>query len=338
MPDSKRASLIPQDVSLKKAEELRRTDEPYAFGQALLSEREFMGIQLPEREWVLRGLVLEESITIIYGFRGQGKSWLVGMIANAVSWGDRVGPWVCERARNVMVVDGEMPMGLLQERQRLLNTELDVGKKEGGLFIYPEAYAYRLGLRRASILDARWRDVLGQMVVDYGIEVLILDNLASLAPGIDENDKMGFDPVNRWLLEMRFGGVAIVMAHHTGKDGKQRGTSAHDDHVDTALVIKRPKDYGEDMGCLFEVWAEKDRAHLTNGMKWEMKLVPNVKGRLVFDWKVRGVKAEAVRRLIEDGGGLEDAEKMGISRRTFFRVKGEIEEKVKGEGKKRRKK
>jgi len=34
------------------------------------------------------------------------------------------------------------------------------------------------------------------------------------------------DPVNQWLLDMRFNGISTLMLHHTNKEGTQRGLLA----------------------------------------------------------------------------------------------------------------
>lgn len=322
-----RTLTIPEGTELGKAEKLRRTKDPQNFRQSVLSEGEFMGIKLPDREWILQGLMVEESMTIVNGYRGFGKTWFIQAMANAVTWGDKMGPWNCPKPRNAMIIDGEMPLGLLQERLRLLNLERDVKDKPAALFIYPEAYAYRIGLNRANILDTTWRARVKDAVSDLDVKLLVLDNLSSLAPGIDENDKTPFDPVNRWLLELRFNGVAIVMTHHTGKSGDQRGTSAHEDHVDTALMLNKPDGWDADMGCAFTCVATKDRAYLMQGASYDLKLKQKEGGRLYFWYNQEGESRTLVKSLIRSGEvktAKEAYENYGISESTYYRAKKEL--------------
>lgn len=329
-----RTLTIPEGMELGKAEELRRTKDPQNFRRSVLSEGEFMGIKLPEREWVLEGLMVEESMTIVNGYRGFGKTWFIQAMANAVTWGDKMGPWKVPKARNAMIIDGEMPLGLLQERLSLLNLDRDIKKKPASLFIYPEAYAYRIGLNRANILDATWRHRVADAVKDLEIKLLVLDNLSSLAPGIDENDKTPFDPVNRWLLELRFNGVAIAMTHHTGKSGDQRGTSAHEDHVDTALMLNKPDGWNADMGCAFTCVATKDRAYLMQGATYDLKLKRKESGRLFFWYNQEGEKKSLIKSLIRSGvvKGPKAAQEMyGVSKATYHRALNEIREEERDE-------
>ena len=74
------------------------------------------------------------------------------------------------------------------------------------------------------------------------IELWIIDNLASLASGLDENAKKDWDPINAWLLELRFAEISTIMLHHVNKDGGQRGTSAREDNLDISVLLKSPHD------------------------------------------------------------------------------------------------
>ena len=71
-----------------------------------------MGIKLEAKDFILRDLLTMESIIIINGFRGSGKSWFVLSMANEVTWGGRLGPWKVENPVNTLVIDGEMPICL----------------------------------------------------------------------------------------------------------------------------------------------------------------------------------------------------------------------------------
>ena len=316
--------FIPKNTPLNLAEQVRRTNSPKDYTRGMLFEEEFLGIIAPDSEFIFKDLFRKESIMIVNGSRGSGKSWFVMSLANEATWGGRVGAWECENPVNVLLVDGEMPIKMLQERLVLLNGERDPWHKKTCLHIYPENYAYRIGLKRANILDPLWREVMLNTVLNEDIELLVLDNLSSLAPGIDENDKLAFDPVNRWLLEMRFMGVAIIMAHHTGKAGNQRGTSAHEDHVDTALLIKNDTSVN---GCGFRVEVSKDRAFL----------IKDQETRLVLKKKGKGAQLEVIRKKEGEGMGVlranpdmtwGEAKKKGINSRTFYRYK----KKLGGEG------
>jgi hypothetical protein len=318
------AKLLPlkSDITIEEAEDARRTENPSSFEQGVLTEEEFMGIRMPEKKFILQDLITEESISIINGFRGSGKSWLILNIANEVTWKGNVGPWKVKNAVNTMVIDGEMPLNMIQERMKMMNKGRNINSKEAELYIYPEAYAYRIGLKRANILDSAWRSRVYDAVLNRDVKLLILDNLSSLAPGIDENEKMSFDPVNRWLLELRFHGVATIMTHHTGKSGEQRGTTAHEDHVDISLLLGKPGGYKHDDGCKFVCKPIKDRALVTGGKERLLKLTEDENKRIVFMEEERDTTGRVARIIeVDPSMSLDNAVKMGISRATYFRAR-----------------
>ena len=115
------------------------------------------------------------------------------------------------------------------ERVRDLNID--------GVYIYSDAYANSLGLPRANLVSEIWRTTMKRILTTRGIKLWMLDNLASLAPGIDESSKCDWDPINQWLLELRFKGISTVMLHHEGKGGDQRGTSGREDNIDYSLSL-----------------------------------------------------------------------------------------------------
>lgn len=326
MAKTAKLSPIAPDTPLDEAEELRRVEDPRNYRMGTTSEVELMGLIIPERKFILKGLIAEKSINIVNGFRGSGKSWLMLMMGNEVSWEGEVGPWKVEAPTNVLLVDGEMPISLLQERMKMINRGRDIREKKYRMWVYSEAYAYRIGLKRASILDSVWREWLLEETEKRKIGLLILDNLSSLAPGIDENDKMAFDPVNRWLLELRFQGVSVIMAHHTGKSGQQRGTTAHEDHVDLAIDLTKPPGHQPHL-CHFVCAVTKDRACATEGNKIVLELIEGKEGRVKFEWRDVKVVSDVYVKFIEENPNStwHDAkDKLGISKATFYRAKDAV--------------
>ena len=315
------ARLIPENTPLDEAELLRKTDDPTNFACAVLTEEEVRNLTLPKRKYLVEGLIKEESITIINGFRGEGKSWFVMAIANEITWGGKMGSWKINNPVNTLIVDGEMPIDLIQDRIKRMNIGRGYLHKPAQLFIYPECYAYRIGLHRANLLDPQWRKAILDIVTTLDIGFLVLDNLSSLAPGIDENSKVEFDPVNRWLLELRFHKTAIAMTHHVGKSGEQRGTTCHEDHVDVSLMLKRPRGYREEDGCKFICRVDKDRTFITQGKQFCLQLVELESGRLEF----ATVESEDGKgmRLFQENPNLtkKEALEMGISKATYYRTK-----------------
>jgi putative DNA primase/helicase len=80
-------------------------------------------------------------------------------------------------------------------------------------------------------------------------------------------------------LELRKRGLAVLLVHHSGKSGEQRGTSRREDVLDTVIGLRRPEDYEPQQGARFEVHVEKSRAHFGDaGRPFEAKLVSTPDG------------------------------------------------------------
>ncbi len=74
-----------------------------------------------------------------------------------------------------------------------------------------------------------------------GADLVILDNLSTLFPNGSESASDGWVPMQNWLLKLRRRGVAVLFVHHTGTNGRQRGTSRREDVLDTVIALRRPK-------------------------------------------------------------------------------------------------
>jgi putative DNA primase/helicase len=132
------------------------------------------------------------------------------------------------------------------------------------------------------------------------IKLWIVDNLASLAGGLDENLKKDWDPINTWLLELRFAGIATILLHHTNKEGTQRGTSAREDNIDVSIMLKRPSDYSPEDGCRFITSFTKARVSLAALPligETEFKLIEQQEGE--YSWSWANVKRERKREILK---------------------------------------
>ena len=54
---------------------------------------------------------------------------------------------------------------------------------------------------------------------------LILDNLSTLCPSRSEMANDAWVMMQQWLLRLRRQGKSVLLIHHAGTNGRQRGTS-----------------------------------------------------------------------------------------------------------------
>jgi putative DNA primase/helicase len=65
--------------------------------------------------------------------------------------------------------------------------------------------------------------------------------------------------MQNWLLNLRRRGTAVLLVHHSGNNGRQRGTSRREDALDTVIGLRRTEDYSPEQGARFEIHFEKLR-------------------------------------------------------------------------------
>jgi hypothetical protein len=274
----------------------------YTYEDAILTADKFSEIETPEQQYYLKPICKEDSIILIPGTRGAGKTFLGQGIVNAVSSGTSFGPWECECSVPCLYLDGEMTVFDNKERINLLGLNT---KRENPIYYYSDAYANCLGLPKARLDDQEWRSVMKDLLLKLGVKLWVVDNIASLAPGLDENVKHDWDAINQWLLELRFAGICTILLHHTGKSGKQRGTSAREDNIDISIMLKQPPDYESSDGARFILHFSKQRIpnkYLNLIGDTEFKLIEDQSGHYVWTYKdVRQERKIEVLKMIAEG-------------------------------------
>jgi len=226
--------------------------------KAIIDIDDFLKIEFPERKMIISPWLKEQSITLISGWRGSGKTFFSLTLALCAVGGLNcsLSKWNVINTVPTLYIDAEMVGDDIQKRIHKLET--DVCNKEK-LFIYSDHYANLQGLPPARLGDAEWRQVIRDLILENKIKLVFLDNISALCPEIDENLKHIWGPINSWLLELRYAGVASVLDHHTGKKGDQRGISGREDSIDNSILLNRPLDYSDKDGCKFNLHFTKCR-------------------------------------------------------------------------------
>lgn len=223
---------------------------------AILNLDSFLSIAVPPRACYLSPWLREQSIFLITGWRGIGKTFFALGLLDSITKGESFGPWQCEQSAPCLYMDAEMPVQDIQERAKLLDM---TGPRKNSLLIYSDAHANQLGLPRADLTNPEWRAAIKKILIDHAVKVWIIDNLTSCTAGLDENSRESWSPINSWLLELRFSGISTGMLHHTGKGGEQRGTSAREDNLDSSVMLSAPNGYRTEDGARFVCTFQKSR-------------------------------------------------------------------------------
>jgi putative DNA primase/helicase len=227
-------------------EQTRAALQPIGFG-------DFLSLNVPPREMLLDPILPERSLAMLYAPRGVGKTLLGLSIGLAVAGGTPLLRWVAPRKRRVLYVDGEMPLVSLQERLRTLSVACGSEIPNQGFQVLA-ADQTESGI---GLCTDEGQGLLDPLV--NGVDLLILDNLSTLVTTGSESASDAWVPMQNWLLRLRRQGVAVLMIHHAGTNGRQRGTSRREDALDTVIALRRPEDYSPEQGARFEVHFEKLR-------------------------------------------------------------------------------
>jgi AAA domain len=189
----------------------------------------------------------------VFAPRGTGKSWYLRTLALIAATGtDGLGFSAPDPCR-VLEIDGEMDGREIQERDRVLGDAINVLPTDNLITIaadWQDDYLPRLDT------------VAGQELVEPFVadaDLVILDNRSCLFDPESEKDPTAWTPAQDWLLSLRRRGKAVIVAHHTNRQGGARGHSRPEDVMNLLVKLVRPDDYHADQGARFRVEFEKCR-------------------------------------------------------------------------------
>ena len=277
---------------------------------------ELLALQIPPREMLLSPWLTGQSLSMIYGWRGVGKTHVSLGLAYALASAGAIFGWHAAKPRRVLFLDGEMPAVALQERLARL-AESSEHEAASLRFLTPDLQSRGM----PNLCSPAGQQAIAEIVGDA--EVIVVDNLATIARGGRENESDSWQPVAAWALEQRAAGRSVVFLHHSGKSGAQRGTSAREDILDTVLALRRPSDYEPKQGARFEVHYEKARGLAGDATDpFEASLHVDAQGRQ--HWQCKPIAAANSDRILElKELGLsqsEIAQELGVNRSTVCRA------------------
>jgi predicted transcriptional regulator len=189
-----------------------------------------------ERRWIINGLLSPGDKAMIWGPPKAYKTWMTLDLVRALTRQTpflKRGEWVADKPHKVLLVEEEGNIDGLMERVSRLNLEDDdpfmLIHKQGVAFTNPDSISYLVSICR-----------------EYEIDVLILDPLQRMIPGVNENDSaetgVVWDEITR--MQRLCEDLAVVIVHHANKSDtsgwmSSRGASRHGGEVDLGIEVRK---------------------------------------------------------------------------------------------------
>ena len=248
----------------------------------IITQKDLISQDIPPREYILGQWMPKDSFGMIYAPRGLGKSWFCMALAVSIAKGNKIFlGWELHDKHSVLYVDGEMAKVELKERfSELSSSPLD------NLFILSSEMLYKDGCP-ISLDVPNEQKAVNDLLDDLEskgnrAQVIILDNLSTLRRGINENDNNEAQALLDWLISLRHKGYTVIVVHHSGKNGSQRGASIIEVPMDYVIKLSEPdkKTIRSHDGAHFEFSFDKVRGRKPKPYKGLLSLRTNSDGVL----------------------------------------------------------
>jgi putative DNA primase/helicase len=279
----------------------------------------FLNRDYPPRENWLDPILPKAGLMMIYAPRGIGKTYAALYLSMAVALGKELWGFKAPRRAKVVYIDGEMSASLLQER-------LHQVVKYYGEQPEPEYFkilaADNMADPMPNLADLEvWQKQLSHLL---STDVIVIDNLSTLFSMGRENEAESWVPAQKVLLWLRRKGISVILIHHAGKNGEQRGTSKREDILDTVIALRRPQE-NRAKTAHFEVHIEKSRAFYGDALDpFEVKL--NYQDDKP-SWDIKSIERSKIVeafKLYNQGKNVAQVKsELGVSRTSAYRFWGE---------------
>ncbi|MFT5700269.1 MAG: 5S rRNA maturation endonuclease (ribonuclease M5) [Desulforhopalus sp.] len=278
----------------------------------IVSLNSFLDIEFPPRENLLSPWLQQQGLCMVHAYRGMGKTHFSLGVALAVATGRDFLNFKAEGSYGVLFVDGEMSASHVQERVAQAIQGAEISSDVVFNILTPDLQEY--GMPDLTTYEGQTRL---SPFIDDSIDLIVLDNLSTLCGSMQENNGDSWQPIQRWILGLRAAGKSVLMVHHDGKGGQQRGTSKKEDILDTVIQLRRPANCPTQEGAVFEVHFTKSRGlHGKDVEPFMASLKISDDGKQFWETKkLEDSIRDKVEMLIADGySQKETAEELEISK------------------------
>lgn len=254
-------------------------------------------------EPILGNVITKGSLTMVYGKRGSGKTFIGWKLIHTAVTGGRFCKWTGTKVRG-LIVDMEMRSPILADRlqsidegasRQLIGDELQVITLD------------QLGGHAWNFCESSDRKAFVNCIGDA--EVVLLDNYNRLTSETREC-QFELQQWKRWeklLVWLRNQNKAVILIHHSGKSGEQLGTSQRENLMDTVIEIQQDKTDSDNLSMILQFTKARNffgadseglyitmANHPSGGLVWDYETLYARTVRLVLDLEDKGLKPKQI--------------------------------------------
>ena len=254
-------------------------EDAFDLKRHLISAKDLALADIPDRQFFIEPWLPHSSLSMLYAARGVGKTWLATSIALSVANGHDFLHFKSGGARKVLFVDGEMTISDLQTRLCGMSHNAPAN-----LSYLPSENLFRAGCP-LNICNPDHQLALNTVSDEFfaGEDgLIVLDNLSTLSGGVNENDNSEQEALLHWMVLNRHQRRSILLVHHAGKSGDQRGASRREDMLDTVIKLEEVKDplQRDPTSAQFKLVFTKSRQQRPQPFELDLKLIEQPDGTL----------------------------------------------------------
>jgi hypothetical protein len=192
---------------------------------------------IPPKKAVIDGVLMSSDVALIYGAPGSGKSLVALSMASAIASGKAFAGHDVLKKQKVLFVDGELGGSDLKALIEAMDVHDDVK-------LIASIDLDQRGVE-ANIANPSQQDSLVQLITANQVEVVVFDNLFSLAMIAEfvSNDDPGIVSLGKFGTRLRNMGVTVVLIHHGTKTGTgPAGATRLTVHNDLTIKVSKSDD------------------------------------------------------------------------------------------------
>lgn len=242
---------------------------------------ELVTTEFSRSEALVEPWLRKNQIAMLHAWRGVGKSFFALAISQAITSGSSFLKWATKKA-NVLYLDGEMGLSSMKERLLKIDSSAPYSSDENALRFFTSD---QMGGVPWNLTQRENQAAIERLSED--INLLIIDNLSAFTRSLPrETDKQAWYRFRDWLLNYTSESRSVLILHHTGKNGTQRGLSDYEDPLDTSIHLKTPEGHHISQGTVFELHFQKSQDLYGQDLESLLiELIPLDDGLLKWTWK-----------------------------------------------------